>query len=485
MGKTTGFLEISRKVAEYRPVEERVKDWEEFWPLLPEEEARAQGARCMDCGTPFCMSGHGCPLGNIIPEFNDLVYRGQWKRALDVLHATNNFPEFTGRLCPAPCEAACVLAINQPAVTIEQIERQIVEHGFAEGWVTARPPTRRTGKKVAVIGSGPAGLAVAQQLNRAGHTVTVFERAEVIGGLLRLGIPDFKLEKHIVQRRIDLMAAEGIIFKPGTNAGTNYPVEELRTNFDAICLTAGATQPRDLKVPGRELRGVHFAVEFLSQQNRLNAGVPIDPAERITADGKAAVILGGGDTGADCLGTVHRQGAAQVYQFELLPEPPPERKPNNPWPEWPRVLRLSAAHKEGGVRDYNILTKAFTGDEHGHVRTLQGVRLEWGPPDEQGRPKMIEIPGSEFEIETQLVLLAMGFLGPERNALISGLGVEIDGRGNIACGANYMSNVPGVFAAGDCRTGQSIVVRAIADGRRAARAIDAWLMGSSELPAPL
>ncbi len=435
----------------------------------------------MDCAVPFCHLG--CPLGNVIPEFNHQVYLGNWQQALDILLSTNNFPEFTGRICPAPCEASCVLSINADPVTIEYIEKEIADRGFEQGWIKPEPPAQRTGKKVAVVGSGPAGLAAAQQLNRAGHWVTVLERDDHIGGLLMLGIPDFKLDKEVVRRRVNLMAEEGITFRPGVNVGVNYPVEELLADFDAVCLTGGSTQARDLPVPGRELDGIHFAMEYLPQQNRLLAGQKIDQADRITAEGKRVVILGGGDTGADCLGTAHRQGAEIVKQFELLAEPPEQRPPNNPWPQWPNILRSSAAHEEGGIRDYNILTKAFSGS-NGHVEELQAVRVHW-TTGEDGRPKMEEIPGSEFVVETDLVLLAMGFLHPEHDGMLSQLGVELDGRGNVQVDRNRMTSITGVFAGGDMVRDQSLVVWTIAEGREVARGVDQHLMGRSKLPRSL
>ncbi|MBI4311529.1 MAG: glutamate synthase subunit beta [Chloroflexi bacterium] len=480
MGKVLGFKEFDRQAPEREPVATRVKHWQEVYVQWPQAKARDQAARCMDCAVPFCHTG--CPLGNLIPDFNDLVYRGKWQRALEVLHSTNNFPDFTGRVCPAPCEAACVLNINQDPVTIEYIEKALVDRGWDEGWITPQPPAVRTGKKVAVVGSGPAGMAAAQQLNRAGHTVTLFERDCHIGGLLALGIPEFKLEKAVVQRRVAQMEAEGVIFKPGVNVGKDLPADELRASFDAVCLTGGATQPRDLPIPGRNLKGVHFAMEFLTQQNRLLAGEHIPPAQRISAQGKRVVILGGGDTGADCLGTAHRQGAEVVYQYELLPEPPTVRRADNPWPYWPLILRTSAAHEEGGVRDYSISTKSFAGN--GRVEKLNAVRLEWGPPDASGRPSMKEIPGSEFTVGCDLVLLALGFLGGEQY-LTKALGVELDNRGNIKTGPDHMTSVPGVFSAGDMRRGQSLVVWALAEGREAAHHVDKWLMGSTKLPRSL
>jgi glutamate synthase (NADPH/NADH) small chain len=479
MGKPTGFKEFERDTPKRRSVQERIKDFKEFYVEWPEQEIRDQGARCMNCAVPFCHTG--CPLGNIIPDWNDLVYRGRWQKALAELHATNNFPEFTGRICPAPCEASCTLSINDDPVTIEYIEKAISDRGWDEGWIVPQPPSYRTGKSVAVVGSGPAGLAAAQQLNRCGHSVTVYERADYIGGLLRLGIPEFKLEKRVVQRRVDQMAAEGVVFKTGVHVGKEYPAAGLVEQFNAVVLTGGSTHARDLPVPGRGLDGIHFAMEYLPQQNRLLEGETVDPAERITAEGKRVVILGGGDTGADCLGTAHRQGAEVVYQLELLPEPPDVRRQNNPWPEWPLILRSSAAHEEGGIRDYNVLTQRFSGS-NGRVETLHGVYVDWGPPDETGRPTMIELEDSEFELKTDLVLLAMGFVHPEHDGMLAELGVDLDGRGNVSADENRMTSTPGIFAAGDMARGQSLVVWALAEGREAARGVDEYLMGSSDLP---
>jgi glutamate synthase (NADPH/NADH) small chain len=472
-------MEFGREPPKKQPIQERKEHYREFYQRWTEEQARKQGARCMDCAVPFCHTG--CPLGNVIPEFNHQVYKGDWKRALQILLTTNNFPEFTGRICPAPCEASCVLSINSDPVTIEYIEKEIAERGFEEGWIKPEPPELRTDKRVAVVGSGPAGLAAAQQLNRAGHWVTVFERESYIGGLLMLGIPDFKLDQKVLKRRLDLMAEEGVTFWPGVNVGVNYSVEELRASFDAVCLTGGSTQARDLDVPGRELDGIHLAMEYLPQQNKLLAGEAISPARHITAEGKRVVILGGGDTGADCLGTAHRQGAEIIHQLELLPEPPQQRRPNNPWPQWPNILRSSSAHEEGGIRDYNVLTKAFSG-RNGQVEKLHAVRVDWSQTSSNGRPAMREIPGSEFTIDTDLVLLAMGFLHPEHNGILTQLGVELDARGNVKVDQNKMTSIPGIFAGGDMVRGQSLVVWAIAEGRDVARGVDYYLMGRTRLP---
>jgi glutamate synthase (NADPH/NADH) small chain len=472
MGKVTGFMEYTREMPQRRPPGERIKDWFEIYLPFPEDKIRTQGARCMDCGVPFCHTG--CPLTNIIPDWNDLVYRGRWKEAVRQLHATNNFPEFTGRICPAPCEAACVLGINEPPVTIKQIEKTIIDRAFEEGYIKPEPPEFRTGKRVAIVGSGPAGLAAAQQLARAGHYVTVFEKADRIGGLLRYGIPNFKMEKHLIDRRMEQMRAEGVNFQTNAHVGVNVPLESLRGEFDAMLLTGGAEQPRDLKVPGRELKGIHFAMEFLPQQNRRCEGDIVPPETAILATGKRVVIIGGGDTGADCLGTSHRQQAAAITQFELLPKPPDERAESTPWPLWPMQLRMESSHEEGGIRDWSVNTVRFTGDEHRNVKQLQAARV--GPP-----PKFDSMPGTEFTMDVDLVLLAMGFLGAVRNGMIEQLGVRLDARGNVATDENYMSSVPGVFAAGDIRRGQSLVVWAIAEGRKAARAVDLYLMGWTKL----
>lgn len=480
MGKITGFMEFDRKLPSRRPVEERLKDWNELEGKLSDEELSLQGARCMDCGIPFCHQG--CPLGNIIPDWNDFTYRGQFEDAIERLHSTNNFPEFTGRVCPAPCEEACVLNINETPVTIKQIEKQTIDRAFEEGWVKPEIPERKTGKKVAVIGSGPAGMACSQQLARAGHDVTLFERADRIGGLLRYGIPDFKMEKHHIDRRMEQMAAEGVTFRTGVNVGVDVTAEELKNDFDAVVVSTGATHARDLPVPGRELKGIHLAMDFLPQQNKVVAGDAVE--NQIRADGKKVVILGGGDTGSDCLGTSNRQGAVSVHQFELLPKPPESRKGEEvaPWPHWPMILRTSSSHEEGVTRDWCINTKSFSGDEDGNVRKLHGVRLEWEKPEDGGRPKMIEIPGSEFEIEADLVLFALGFLGPEK-PLLEKLGTDLDGRGNVVADSKYATSVPGVFACGDARRGQSLVVWAIWEGREAARGVDEYLMGETTLPA--
>jgi len=464
MGKTTGFLEHTRELPPRRPVAERVNDWFEVYQDFPDEKVQTQGARCMDCGVPFCHNG--CPLNNVIPDWNDLVYRDHWREAIRALHATNNFPEFTGRICPAPCEAACVLGINEPPVAIKVIEKQIIEHGFREGWIRPEPPLERTGKRVAIVGSGPAGLAAAQQLNRAGHSVTVFEKADRAGGLLRYGIPEFKMEKWVLDRRLKQMIAEGVEFRTNVHVGEAIPGEELREDFNAILLSGGAEQPRDLTVPGRELKGIHFAMEFLPQQNRKCAGDIV--ANQILATGKRVVIIGGGDTGADCLGTSHRQKPMSVHQFEIMPMPPSERGPQTPWPLWPLQLRAESAHEEGGIRDWSLATTDFSGDERGRVRKLHAVRV--GPA-----PKFETIPGTEFTMDVDLVLLAMGFTGPVRGGILDQLSVNLDARGNVATDAGYMTSSPGVFAAGDLRRGQSLVVWAIAEGRSAAAAIDRYL----------
>ena len=479
MGKPTGFIEIRRSKPHARPIELRVRDWQEVYLPDSEAEVQQQGARCMDCGIPFCHQG--CPLGNLIPEWNDLVYRDRWQTAIERLHATNNFPEFTGRLCPAPCEGSCVLGINDDPVSIKHIEVSIVDRAFEEGWIRAQPPASRTGRTVAVVGSGPAGLAAADQLNRAGHLVTVFERADRIGGLLRYGIPEFKLEKRWLDRRLALMAQEGVVFRAGLNIGVDVPIAALKRDFDAIVLCGGATAARDLAIPGRSLGGIHFAVDYLTQQNRLCEGDTVAAAERITAEGKHVVIIGGGDTGADCLGTAHRQGAASVVQFELLPRPPETRTAYNPWPLWPTIFRTSAAHEEGGERVYSVSTERFIDNGEGQVSALQGVRVEMSR--DGGRVRFLPQPDTRFELKADLVLLAMGFLGPEQGSLLSTLGVTITDRGNVWRDENWMTSERGVFVAGDMQRGQSLIVWAIADGRSAARGVDSYLMGSSSLPA--
>ena len=470
MGKVTGFKEYTREMPTRRPVAERVNDYFEVYQPFPEEKLCTQAARCMDCGVPFCHTG--CPVNNVIPDWNDLVYRDHWKEAIRILHATNNFPEFTGRICPAPCEAACVLGINEPPVTIKVIEKTIVERAWQEGWIKPEPPEARTVKRVAVVGSGPAGLAAAQQLNRAGHAVTVFEKADRVGGLLRYNIPDFKLEKHVLDRRLEQMTAEGVRFQTRAHVGGNVPAEDLRKEFDVVLLAGGSESPRDLKVPGRELKGIHFTMEFLPQQNKRNTGDTIP--DSILATGKRVVIIGGGDTGADCLGTCHRQKARSVHQFEIMPMPPQDRAPSTPWPLWPLQLRIESAHEEGGLRDWAVATASFTGDEDGNVKQLHAIRV--GPP-----PKFEPVPGTEFTIDADLVLLALGFTGPVKQGMVEQLGVKLDERGNIATGADYMSSIPGVFAAGDMRRGQSLVVWAISEGRKAAQSVDEYLMGSTRL----
>jgi glutamate synthase (NADPH/NADH) small chain len=462
MGKVTGFMEYARELPTRRPVAERVNDWFEIYQDFPVEKIQEQGARCMDCGIPFCHTG--CPLTNIIPDWNDLVYKGRWQEAVRVLHSTNNFPEFTGRICPAPCEAACVLGINEPAVAIKVIERSIIDYAYDHGWIVPEIPEVRSGKKVAVIGSGPAGLAAAQQLARAGHAVTVYEKADRIGGLLRYGIPDFKMEKHWIDRRLAQMTAEGVAFVTNAHVGVNLPLETLRKDFDAIILAMGAEHPRDLHVPGRELKGIHFAMDFLPQQNKRGYGDEVP--DQILATGKRVIIIGGGDTGADCLGTSHRQKAASVHQFEIMPMPPADRSPLTPWPMWPLQLRMESSHEEGGQREWAVATTHFTGDAEGNVKQLHGVREANFEP----------IPGTEFTLDVDLVLLAMGFTGPEKSGLVEQLGVTLDARGNVAANEqDWQTSLPGVFAAGDARRGQSLVVWAIAEGRKAAAAVDQYL----------
>ncbi len=505
MGKPTGFKEFHRETPKKRPVELRILDWDEIYLNFPDEKLREQGARCMDCGIPFC--NNGCPLGNRIPDWNDLVYRDHWKDALDQLFATNNFPEFTGRVCPAPCEEACVLSINDKPVTIKLIEQSIIDKGFKEGWVKARPPERRTGKKVAVIGSGPAGLACAAQLNSAGHLVTVFERHDTPGGLLLYGIPDFKMSKEVVLRRIRLMEDEGIVFQCHANVGVNVKVDDLKGEFDAIVVCVGATKARDLDVPGRELQGVHLAMTYLPQPTRVNlskaddgrmerissryggaevggehVGDQIFEQQHIDAKDKHVLIIGGGDTAADCLGTAHRQKAKSVTQFNIYPEPPKERTDEMPWPYWPALYRTSPAHEEGGSREWAVTTKRFEGDETGHVRKVIACKVETVKDSETGRRSTQEIPGTEFELPCDLCLLAIGFSGPETGGPVEQLGLGIDPRGNVQVNPDYSTTIPGIFACGDARRGQSLVVWAISEGRCAAHGVDKFLMGKSDLP---
>jgi glutamate synthase (NADPH/NADH) small chain len=474
MGKPTGFLEFRRRNRDMQPVADRIENYREFILPLPEPTMREQGARCMACGIPFCHNG--CPVNNQIPDWNDLVYRGQWQEALQTLHSTNNFPEFTGRICPAPCEAACTLNINDDPVAIKSIECAIVDRGWEEGWIVPEPAKHASGKRVAVVGSGPSGLACAQQLARAGHAVTLFEKNDRVGGLLRYGIPDFKLDKSLIDRRAAQMAEEGVEFRTGCHVGVDLPAAELLAGFDAVVLTGGSEQPRDLPVPGRELAGVHFAMEYLTQQNRRNAGDVFEGGVRISARRKHVVVIGGGDTGSDCIGTAIRQGATSVTQLELMPKPPEKEDKPLTWPYWPNKLRTSTSQEEGCVRDWSVATKAFLG-EGGTVKTLSAVRLDWSG----GKP--VEIAGSAFDLKADLVLLAMGFLHPVPQGLLAGLGVKLDGRGNVAADTKaYQTSVPKVFAAGDMRRGQSLVVWAIREGRQAARAVDQFLTGRSDLP---
>lgn len=478
MGKITGFLEFDRKDETYVPVKERIKNYKEFTKPLKENELKDQGARCMDCGIPFCHSG--CPLGNLIPDFNDAVYQGKWQKAAEILHSTNNFPEFTGRLCPAPCEEACVLGINEPPVSIENIEKNIVETAFKNGWIQPKPPLTRTGKKVAVIGSGPAGLAAAQQLNRAGHTVTVFERDEKIGGLLRYGIPDFKMEKNVIDRRLEVMEKEGIEFKTGIHVGVDITATELQQEYDSIVLCGGATVRRNLPIPGSDAKGVVQAMDFLPQNNRRVDGIPFK-GEDISAKGKKVIVIGGGDTGSDCIGTSIRQGATDVINFEIMPKGTVDRPEGQPWPFWPMRLRTSTSHKEGAERVFSISTKKFNADKTGKLTSLVTAEVEWIKQPGK-RPTLKEVEGTEKEWKCDLVLLALGFTGSE-TTIADQLGLEIDPRTNIkASAANYKTNVPGVFVAGDQRRGQSLIVWAISEGREAAHHVDTFLMGSSGLP---
>ncbi|HEX3035791.1 MAG TPA: glutamate synthase subunit beta [Thermodesulfobacteriota bacterium] len=494
MGKPTGFIEYKRELEPDRSPAERIRDWKEFHRHMPEDKLKIQGARCMDCGIPFCQTGtmlngmaSGCPVYNLIPEWNDLVYRGLWKEALERLHKTNNFPEFTGRVCPAPCEGACVLGINEPPVTIKSIECAIIDKGFEEGWVVPEPPAKRTGKKVAVVGSGPAGLACAAQLNKAGHWVTVFERDDRIGGLLMYGIPNPHLDKRIVERRVNILAQEGIKFVTNTEVGKDYPGEKLLKEFDAAVLCCGATKPRDLQIEGRDLKGIHFAMEFLTANTKSLLDSNLEDGNYISAKDKDVIVLGGGDTGTDCVATTMRHGCRSLLQFEILPRPPDERAPDNPWPQWPRIYRLGYGQEEAAAvfgsdpRRYLMLTKKFVGDENGHVKELHTVRIDWRK-GENGALRIQEIPGSEEVWPTQLVLLALGFLGPEDN-ILDKLGVERDERSNAkAEHGRFATNVKGVFAAGDIRRGQSLIVWAINEGRGAARECDRYLMGSTNLP---
>ncbi len=476
MADPRGFLTHTRELPTRRPVPVRLRDWHEVYEHFPADKLRQQASRCMDCGIPFCNSG--CPLGNLIPDWNDLVYRDHWRRAIERLHATNNFPEFTGRLCPAPCEAACVLGIHEPPVTIKQVEVEIVDRAWAEGWIVPQHPAVHTDRRVAVVGSGPAGLAAAQQLSRAGHEVVVFERADRIGGLLRYGIPEFKMEKRHLDRRLDQMEAEGTEFRAGVDVGSDVTAEELQDSFDAVVLACGATAWRDLPIPGRELRGVYQAMEYLPLANRVQEG-DLDSSP-ITAEGRRVVIIGGGDTGADCLGTAHRQRAASIRQFEIMPRPPDERPDANPWPTWPMIYRVSSAHEEGGERDYAINTTEFIGDGEGNLAALATVRVEQSFRD--GRMHFAPIPGTEEEIPAEMVLLAMGFVGPERGPLIEQFGVDLDSRGNVVRDENWATNVGGVYVCGDMGRGQSLIVWAIAEGRACAAAVDAFLTGSTGLP---
>jgi glutamate synthase (NADPH) small chain len=479
MADPRGFLRHTRDLPERRSVPVRLRDWREVYEPFPIHEVRTQASRCMDCGIPFC--NNGCPLGNLIPDWNDLVYRDRWRDAIEALHATNNFPEFTGRLCPAPCESACVLGINQPAVTIKQVEVEIIDRAFSEGWVVPVHASVRTGKRVAVVGSGPAGLAVAQQLTRAGHDVVVFERDDRVGGLLRYGIPEFKMEKRVLDQRIDQMRAEGTEFRTGVDVGVDITAEALRDEFDAVVLSGGATVRRDLPIPGREFDGVHQAMEYLPLSNRVQEGdLEVSP---IDAKGKAVVIIGGGDTGADCLGTANRQGARVVHQFEIMPRPPEERPAANPWPTYPMIFRVASAHEEGVERRYAVETLEFVGDDEGRLTGLRGHEVETVVQD--GRPSFVPVEGSEFELECELAFLAMGFTGAQREGLLEGLGVEFDARGNVARDDDWMSSVDGVFVAGDMGRGQSLIVWAIAEGRSVAASVDIYLMGDSDLPAPL
>jgi len=487
MGKPTGFMEFGRELPKKRDPKERINDYKELYIPFSEEKVQTQASRCMDCGVPFCHNG--CPLGNIIPEFNDAVFKGHWEEAAQILTSTNNFPEFTGRICPAPCESSCVLGINKPAVAIEEIEKNIIEVAFSKGYIKACPPKVRTGKKVAVIGSGPSGMAAAAQLNKAGHLVTVFERADEVGGLLRYGIPDFKLEKEVVMRRVKLMEEEGVTFQTNANVGENIKVKELLEGFDAIVLCGGSTVPRNLNIPGRDLKGVYFAMEFLSQQNKRVGGkkVEIDHTGLAYANGelkatdKNVVVIGGGDTGSDCVGTSNRHGAKNITQFELMPKPPESKNPSTPWPNWPMILRTSTSHEEGATRQWSIVSKEFIGDANGNLTGLKIAEMGWTKAADGKLPKYEELPGTETVIPCELALLAMGFLHPQHAGMLNDLGVEYDERGNVKANVEYQTNNPKVFTAGDMRRGQSLVVWAISEGREAARNIDLYLMGTSNL----
>jgi len=484
MGSVKGFMDHEREVPVSRSVDERLQDHLEVYNSLSEDKYKEQGARCMECGVPFCQSDAGCPLGNMIPDWNDMVYQGKWEEALALLLKTNNFPEFTGRICPAPCEGACVLGINKLPVTICKIEEAIADKGFEKGYIKPNPPKSRTGKNIAIVGSGPAGLACAAQLNEVGHSVTVYEKSDRIGGLLMYGIPHFKLDKEVVKRRIKLMKDEGITFLAGINIGVDISFNKIADDFDAVVLCGGSEKSRDLNVEGRDLDGVHFAMEFLPQQNKRNEGDVISQSISITAKDKNVLIIGGGDTGSDCLGTSLRQGAKNVYQFELLPQPPGQRMITNPWPEWPMVMRVSSSHKEAKseVRQFSVSTKKFSG-VNGKLKKVHAIEVKLGDPDPKtGRPQIVEVPGSEFELDIDLVLLAMGFVHPVHEGMISELGVKLDNRGNVWCDGNKMTSIDGVFTAGDMTRGQSLVVWAIAEGREAARGVDIYLMKQTNLP---
>lgn len=479
MGKPTGFMEFGRELPKKRDPKERINDYKELYYEFSEDKIKNQAARCMNCGVPFCHNG--CPLGNIIPEFNDAVYEGNWEEAAQILLSTNNFPEFTGRICPAPCEASCVLGINKPAVAIEEIEKNIIETAFSRGYIKPRIPSVRTGKKVAVIGSGPSGLASAAQLNSAGHSVTVFERADEIGGLLRYGIPDFKLEKTVVERRVKLMEEEGVVFKTNANVGENIKVKDLLNDFDAIVLCGGSTIPRDIPLPGRNLKGIHFAMEFLTQQNGRVNGKAFKPEQEIWATDKNVVVIGGGDTGSDCVGTSNRHRAKSITQVELLQKPPVERNDSMPWPNWPMILRTSTSHEEGCDRNWSISTKEFVGDEKGNLVGMKIAQMGWTTSEPGKLPKYQEIPGTERILPCELALLAIGFIHPQHSGMLNELGVEYDERGNVKCNDQYQTSIPKVFSAGDMRRGQSLVVWAISEGREAARNVDLYLMGTTKL----